>query len=246
MAKARSPQYPAIGLKDAVEKISAVYGKDYQNPIPRAVVAKHMGYDSLHGKALGVLSALGKYGLLEGRGDDSRVSDLAVTIIAHQPGTAERAAALREAASKPDLFADLNKRFNDGKVSDHAIRSYLMTQKFIPTAADTVIRAYRDTKQLVEAESGGYIEPAAQETPMNQGLSAEANRLLDMPPKLIKPPGMLQEVFNLEEGPVTLTFPSTLSGASYTDLADHLELFLRKAKRRAANVNREEHGQDPE
>ena len=72
MTKARSPQYPSIGLKEAVEKITAVYNKDYQNPIPRSVAAKHMGYDSLHGKALGVLSTLAKFGLLEGRGDENR------------------------------------------------------------------------------------------------------------------------------------------------------------------------------
>jgi hypothetical protein len=37
----------------------------------------------------------------------------------------------------------------------------------------------------------------------------------------------------MEEGPVTLTFPATLSGESYQDLADHIALFLRKAKRRS-------------
>jgi hypothetical protein len=50
-----------------------------------------------------------------------------------------------------------------------------------------------------------------------------------LPPK----PGMLQEVFTLEEGPVTLTFPASISGESYRDLADHIALFLRKASRRA-------------
>jgi hypothetical protein len=51
------------------------------------------------------------------------------------------------------------------------------------------------------------------------------------PPK----PGMLQEVFNLDEGPVTSHFQCPcLSAHSYEDLSDHLELFLRKAKRRAA------------
>jgi hypothetical protein len=45
-------------------------------------------------------------------------------------------------------------------------------------------------------------------------------------------PGMLQEVFNLDEGPVTLTFPESLSEESYQDLASYFELFLRKAKRR--------------
>jgi hypothetical protein len=44
---------------------------------------------------------------------------------------------------------------------------------------------------------------------------------------------MLQEVFNLDEGPVTLTFPAALSVASYQDLEDHLKIFMRKAKRRA-------------
>jgi hypothetical protein len=32
---------------------------------------------------------------------------------------------------------------------------------------------------------------------------------------------------------VTLTFPASLSADSYADLKDHLDLFLRKAKRQA-------------
>jgi hypothetical protein len=58
------------------------------------------------------------------------------------------------------------------------------------------------------------------------------------PPKTPEPtPGIrarvLQEVFNLDEGPVTLTFPAALSADSYQDLEDHLKIFMRKAKRRA-------------
>jgi hypothetical protein len=41
------------------------------------------------------------------------------------------------------------------------------------------------------------------------------------------------------EGPVTLTVPATLSEESYADLADQLELFLRRAKRRALKSNDE-------
>jgi len=44
---------------------------------------------------------------------------------------------------------------------------------------------------------------------------------------------MLQEVFNLDEGPVTLIFPSNLSPESYEELEDGLQFFLRRAKRRA-------------
>jgi hypothetical protein len=160
MAKARSPQYPAVGLKDAIEKATAVYRRDYQTPTQRDVIAGHMGYNSLNGKSLSVLSALGKYGLIEGRGAEYRVSDLAVQIIAHQPGDPERAAAIREAAAKPDLFVELDNRFSGGKASDQAIRSYLLMQKFIPAAADAAIRSYRETKQLVEEDSGAYDDGA--------------------------------------------------------------------------------------
>lgn len=166
MVKARSPQYPAISLKEAVEKVASIYARDYQNAIPRQVVAEHMGYASLNGKSLGVLAALGKYGLLEGRGDETRVSDLAVQIIAHPPGTQERGVALREAASLPDLFSHLDDRFRDGKASDQAIRSYLLTQKFIPAAADAAIRAYRETKQFVDMETAGHLPDHTNENPL--------------------------------------------------------------------------------
>jgi len=145
---------------------------DYQNRIPRSVAAAHMGYASLNGKSLGVLSALIKFGLLEGRADDTRVSDDAVTIIAHPPGSPERVAALREAAARPDLYSELDKRFGAGKASDQAVRSFLMTQKFIPAAADAAIRGYRETKQLVEGEAGGYsAEMAASETGLSNSLA---------------------------------------------------------------------------
>ena len=66
--------------------------------------------------------------------------------------------------------------------------------------------------------------------------SSVARQLLDESPTSVQYPKakipMLQEIFNLDEGPVTLSFPSELSGESYEDLKDQLELFLRRAQRR--------------
>jgi hypothetical protein len=53
-------------------------------------------------------------------------------------------------------------------------------------------------------------------------------------------PNARQEVFALDEGDVTLTFPAGLSVDSYNDLESYLMLFLKKAKRRA------EKGGDPD
>jgi hypothetical protein len=231
MAKARSPEYPAIGLKEAIDRVRMVYQKDYQNRLPKRMIAEHIGYKGLSGASLPILSALAKYGLLEGRGDETRVSDLAVALIAHAPGTPERCEALRQASAFPELFGELDHRFPEGRASDQAIRSYLLTRKFIPGAADAAIRAYRDTKQFVEEEIGGFIPgaPHPEETAAIYTGSSPTK-----PPTIQRPPeGMLQEVFVLDEGNVTLTFPPQLSLESYQDLADHLEIFLRKAKRRA-------------
>ena len=68
--------------------------------------------------------------------------------------------------------------------------------------------------------------------PANKRAGTIRIRTLPTPPAPPKP-GMMQEVFNLDEGPVTLTFPAALSSESYADLVDQLELFLRRAKRRA-------------
>jgi hypothetical protein len=164
MAKARSPGYPVIGLPEAIEKIELVYKKDYQNKVPRVVVAQHMGYQGLNGKSLGVLSAVSKFGLLEGRGEENWVSDLALQIIAHERGSPEWVSAVAEAATTPDLFSDLKSRFPTG-ASDPAVRSYLLTRKFLPAAAEIAIRAYRETFQLVSSVEGSYhTQPVTNET----------------------------------------------------------------------------------
>jgi hypothetical protein len=41
---------------------------------------------------------------------------------------------------------------------------------------------------------------------------------------------MLQTIFNVDEGPVTLTAPATLSETSSAALADLFELFLRRVQ----------------
>ncbi|MBM3550544.1 MAG: hypothetical protein FJX45_02020 [Alphaproteobacteria bacterium] len=45
--------------------------------------------------------------------------------------------------------------------------------------------------------------------------------------------GLRKEVFALDEGDVTVTYPESLSAASFHDLQGYLDLFLRKAQRRA-------------
>jgi hypothetical protein len=162
MAKSRSPSYPAIGLKEALSKVSMVYERNHMNKLSKATIAEHMGYKSLSGASLPILSALNQFGLLEGRGDETRVSETALNIMAHEPGASDRFTALRTAAYAPDLFGDLARRFQ-GRPSDAAVRSYLLTQRFIPSAAEMAVRSYRETIDLLSEEEEAYkrVNPEA-------------------------------------------------------------------------------------
>lgn len=229
MAKSRSPRYPAIGLKEAIEKVGQIYENDYQNRVPKKVIAEHMGYGSLNGKSLGVIGALSRYGLLEGRGDETGVSDLALTIIAHEPGSPERLTAIREAAEKPELFSELDGKFPDGKASDSAIRSYLLTQKFIPEAADNVVRSYRETKMLVADEMSGYAEVEIEEDEPGMQPAPVAGRQQPPATSPSRRPGVERAEFPLRSGLVIMEMPSEFSKKDFDLFKAWLELIKQKA-----------------
>ncbi|MEO3432165.1 hypothetical protein [Inquilinus sp. CAU 1745] len=243
MKQARSPRYPAISLPEALQKAGQIYAADYQNKIPKSLIAEHMGYASLNGKSLGVISALSKYGLLEGRSDEVWITDRALAAIVHGAGSTERIEAIKAAAQEPELFKDLDSNF-PGKVSDAALRSYLLgKRKFLPDAADRAIRSYRETSEFVETETAGLrpgheeSEWASEQTenPQIQPRGHHTEYAAPRPPQAPEatPVGTRREVFGLEEGDVVLTYPESISKESFEDLLSYFRIFIRKAKRRA-------------
>jgi hypothetical protein len=222
VSRSRSPNYPQIGLKEAVQRVKSVYDSDYRSSLTRALTAERLGYSGVNGKSLAVIAALGKFGLLEGKGDDLRVSELTVRVIAHPPGSPERVQALTEAATRPDLFQAIAQRFPGKGASDGTLRAFLMTEGFIPPAADTALRAWRETQQMMAQES--EIEMSGAQTVPTQ---------MAVAPALGGETGLRRAVFGLAEGEVTVTAPVFLSAASVNDLQDYLDVFMKRARREA-------------
>jgi hypothetical protein len=162
MAQPRSPRYPAIGLPEAIKGVRSVHAKDHLNKVSQEVVAQRMGSSSLNGRALSRISALRKYGLLSGTGDDLQVSQDALIIIADPVGSPERRAAITRAAHRPTLFAKLFKRYPDNVPSDDALRSYLMKEGFTSKGIGKAAKAFLDTVDLVTREGEEY-NPADEE-----------------------------------------------------------------------------------
>jgi hypothetical protein len=141
-----------------------IYEKDHRNRLARDVAVSHMGYTGLNGASLGVLSALIKYGLLEGRGAELRVSDEAVVMLVDPLESRERAMAIQEAAVRPALFGELYKRFGGPSLpSEENLRAHLQKMGFTPVAATNASRAFRETVELVsESEKAHPLSHAEQ------------------------------------------------------------------------------------
>lgn len=167
----RSPRYPVIGLPEAIERATLVYRKDKRNKIPKSLVAEHMGYQGLNGASLGIISAVCKYGLLDGGVDAMWVTPLAVDIIERDALDPERIDAIRKAATNIDLFGEIDGQFPD-KASDSAIRSFLITRlEFLPESAEKLIRSYRETNALVAALQHESSAAAPSDSAANKGPS---------------------------------------------------------------------------
>ena len=251
MAKVRSPNYPSIDLAAALEAVRPALKAENRNKMSRAVLAGHMGYTSLNGRALGKIGAVRAYGLIDGSGDELRISDDAVTaLMSPDKKSAQYKDALERLALKPSLFVDIKDQFPASLPSEQNLAFWLVQQGFTQDAAGKAALNYLATMRLVYSDHESY-NPRVEEdegdgepemAQINQ-LSPSANRLLNLPPAQTKAPtlsqnaAMLQEVFNLDEGPVTLSYPSNMSATSYDELDAALRLFLMRAKRRANSFN---------
>jgi len=154
-----------MSLVEAIQQIQKLSVKIGQHPAPRESIATALGYSGLHGSSATAVSALGKFGLLEKQGEDYRLSERAMKIIApHSP--AEKSQALEDAANDPVLFAELNEHFPGTSVAaDEVLRPYLIRKGFAQSAVPAVITAYRETRELVTREKGNYVQGAESHVP---------------------------------------------------------------------------------
>jgi len=146
----RSPNYPAVGLGEAVSLAQSLWGKEKRSYAPMRAIVQAWGYAGLSGNARTKVAAMRKYGLLEeNEHGDMRLSDVAVHILHNPIESAERLEALRLAALSPELFAELQVTYPQS--SNETLRSYLITKKgFSDTGAENCIEAFRDTQETAK------------------------------------------------------------------------------------------------
>jgi len=231
MARMRSPNYPAIPLKQAIVLVEKIFRADRVNVIDKDVAAEHMGYSGLTGRTLKLLGALSSFGLLDKVGKGKvRVSKTAVSIL-HGIDDDEKRSALVVAATTPALFKRIRDTFD--QPSDKTITSFLMKEGFTDTAVAPVLRSYNETNAFLAANgvSESYGNPAGdeEESPLDDDLpvgdAMEADEL-DRPDEKDKRRGGMTF---FRDGPLDYNLSTTgLRLTGNTNSATELKEFIAK------------------
>ena len=162
MARGRSPNYPAVGLGEALDMVAKLHAAEHRTPVSYELAAKALGYRALSGPARVRMSALRKYGLVDEATGKVRVSDLAMQIL-YPRSDEQKMAAIAQAASKPELFRQLAP-LADG--SDANLSNQLVQMGFTAQGARQALVAFRETTSLVGGADRAYDGSESEDQPV--------------------------------------------------------------------------------
>jgi len=239
----RSPSYPGIPLGEAITRARTIYERDGRNSAPVTAILGHWGYKDGSGPGTIALAAVKKFRLLADEGDGpkrtAKLTELALRIVLDtREESQERAAHIREAALKPSIHAELWREFDGVVPSDGTLRHKLvLDRKFTQRGADEFIQQFRSTIAFARLSESDIISEEHGETEIS---SSDGGLRTPGKPKERKPmAGVREEAFTLDEGQAVLTWPLNISVESAEDLEAWLTLIIKKAKRIAANTERD-------
>jgi hypothetical protein len=173
--KHRSPIYPGINLQQAIKRTAEFYEKEHRNPASFKAAVVHWGYSEKSSGALVTVSALKGFGLideLDSSGSRTfQVSPLGLKIVADKrPESTERDEAIREAALKPKIHAELWRKYNGRLPSDAELQYRLENDwHFNVNVIGSFIKELRDTISYAKLSDSDKIEEKEVDGDGNEG-----------------------------------------------------------------------------
>ena len=159
----RSPNYPLIDLKRAVECAEMLYQSAKTHYVPLGIAQEKWGYTQNGAVANQSLAAIKSFGLVDvvgaGAKREVRVSEVARHIILNGP---DRTDLLKRAALNPEMHAELWKKYASGGLpQDDVLRAYLVFEKgFNEKAVASFISQFRNTIAFAGLTEGDIIATA--------------------------------------------------------------------------------------
>ena len=242
--KHRSPNYPVIPLRKAIERIEALYVQYKRHLVPIGVAHEKWGYKAHSGAGNQAVAALRSYGLIDVSGDGEsrqiKLSERGYHIVENHR---ERPALLKAAALGPSIHSELWKKYGDqGLPPDDVLRHHLkFDRNFNPESVDGFIARLRDTITFAGLDSSDKISdtPAADDGTLDDSGGGEGNDgarmnppVVTNPPKEPPPPvGTMQDTYTAKAGLVVVRWPTSLTAEEWDDLDGWMDMMKRKVKR---------------
>lgn len=246
--KGRSPSYPAISLKIAIEKAGMLYQKEGKHATPTATALSDMGYSTTSGAGIVALAALKKFGLVEdeGSGKDRvvKLTDLALDIIlSPDDDSTGKMQAIQHAAMVPPIHSELWKEFEGSLPSPANLRHNLIRKRnFTDSGANEFIRQFSETIAFAKlAESA--IMPSdtadlggAKGTMKTNDLTIDVAAIERAAREKRSHVAVNEEKFTLDEGVVEIRYPNLLSIDSIDEFEARFQQLIKRARRNAAKM----------
>jgi hypothetical protein len=161
--KERSPSFPFISLKKAVERLKEMAEAHRRSQARMVAVGATWGYAAKSSGLLQTVAALKAFGLIDdiGGGPDRKiqVSDLGWRILHDaRPGALE--AAIRESALKPRLIAEYAAQWVPERPSDaHCLSELQLDRGFNDVAAKLFLKVFDETITYANLKNGDNLSP---------------------------------------------------------------------------------------
>ncbi len=170
--RGRSPNYPGIDLKLALDRARTLWTQEHHNPTQKAVVIGHWGYSAKSSGGAITFGALKRFGLLEDAGEGKvRLTPRAQGILlAEREGRTDHVA-IREAALQPSLHRELWDEYGSNPVSRESMKYKLMTEKgFTANGAEEFLAEYKRTVAFAGllSDDPGTVSPPGEDTPRDE------------------------------------------------------------------------------
>ena len=213
--KHRSPAYPAIALGECLRLVKILFEKERKHLALSSVIAGHWGYSAKSSGALLAIAACKRFGLLNEEGSrDKRmlsVSDSAIALL--NPANPNQTQMLKETALRPEIFAELWKKYNGHLPSTETITAFLVFERgFAEDAARSVLATFKETIAFAKLTAGDRIEETVPADERPEEWKYPDRRLdtedLMQSPNQTPPPSQTTQQVAMREFPVPL-----LSGA---------------------------------
>lgn len=169
-ARQRSPKYPSISLKEAINRAKIFKDKEGWNKANIPVALKAWGYAAKSSGGLQTIASLKNYGLMNDEGSSSKrcvyLSGFSKQILQdNRKVSPERDEAIKQAALKPRIFAELWVKWGKiGLPSDENMEYFLLSEKnFNENSVSDLIKKFKETIEFAKLTSSDGVEERNEE-----------------------------------------------------------------------------------